>query len=207
MQTPDRHSAAKVFDAHFHVVDPTFPLIGNDGYFAPTFTVTDYLARTRELGIEGGAVVSGSFQGFDQGYLRKSLAQLGSGFVGVTQLPATTSDAEILDLHSAGICAIRFNLYRGGSETIEQLSWFVRRVHDLAGWHTELYVDAKDLAELADQLIVLPAVSIDHLGMSAEGNPDSAEVGRQGDSGEGNGVRQGQSGRTRNRTKVLRGES
>jgi predicted TIM-barrel fold metal-dependent hydrolase len=161
----------EVFDAHFHVIDPSFPLIGNDGYFPPTFTVADYLARTSELGIAGGAVVAGSFQGFDQGYLRESLAQLGSGFVGVTQLPASTSDAEILDLHAAGIRAIRFNLYRGGSETIDQLGSFARRVHDVAGWHTELYVDAKDLAELADDLIALPAVSIDHLGMSAEGVP------------------------------------
>jgi predicted TIM-barrel fold metal-dependent hydrolase len=171
MGTPEQHSRGRVFDAHFHVIDPSFPLIGNDGYFPPTFTVADYLARTSGLGIEGGAVVSGSFQGFDQGYLRESLAQLGSGFVGVTQLPATTSDAEIIDLHAAGIRAIRFNLYRGGSETIDQLSSFARRVHDIAGWHTELYVDAKDLAQLADQLIALPAVSIDHLGMSAEGIP------------------------------------
>jgi predicted TIM-barrel fold metal-dependent hydrolase len=171
MQTPHQHSPARVFDAHFHVIDPSFPLIGNDGYFPPEFTVADYLARTSELGIEGGAVVSGSFQGFDQGYLRKSLAELGSGFVGVTQLPATTSDAEILDLHAAGIRAVRFNLYRGGSEKIDQLSSFARRVHEVAGWHTELYVDAKDLGELADQLIALPAVSIDHLGMSAEGTP------------------------------------
>jgi predicted TIM-barrel fold metal-dependent hydrolase len=173
---PERHesqqqSPKKIFDAHFHVIDPSFPLIGNDGYFPPTFTVADYLERTGGLGIDGGAVVSGSFQGFDQGYLRESLAQLGSGFVGVSQLPATTSDAEILDLHGAGIRAIRFNLYRGGSETIDQLGSFARRVHELAGWHTELYVDAKDLTEIIDQLITLPALSIDHLGMSAEGLP------------------------------------
>ena len=35
----------------------------------------------------GGAVVSGSFQGFDQSYLLDALDQLGPSFVGVTQLP------------------------------------------------------------------------------------------------------------------------
>jgi predicted TIM-barrel fold metal-dependent hydrolase len=168
---PQQQSPIRMFDAHFHVIDPRFPLIGNNGYFPPTFTVADYRNRLIRLGIDGGAVVSGSFQGFDQSYLRDSLARLGSGFVGVTQLPATTSDAEILDLQDAGIRAIRFNLYRGGSAAIDQLGWFARRVHELAGWHTELYADAQDLAQIADQLITLPALSIDHLGMSAEGLP------------------------------------
>lgn len=164
-----RRPPVRLFDAHFHIIDPSFPLIGNDGYFPPAFTIGDYRARTAGLGIRGGAVVSGSFQGFDQGYLRDSLARLGPGFVGVTQLPSTTSDAEIRDLDAAGIRAVRFNLYRGGSETIDELNSVARRVHDIAGWHVELYVDAAHLGQLADQLIALPAVSIDHLGMSAEG--------------------------------------
>nr|WP_265338871.1 amidohydrolase family protein [Mycobacterium ulcerans] len=84
-------------------------------------------------------------------------------------MPSTTSDAEIRDLDAAGIRAVRFNLYRGGSETIDELNSFARRVHDIAGWHVELYVDAAHLGQLADQLIALPAVSIDDLGMSAEG--------------------------------------
>jgi predicted TIM-barrel fold metal-dependent hydrolase len=44
-------------------------------------------------------------------------------------------------------------------------------VHALLGWHVELYADAADLDELADLLITLPAVSIDHLGLSRRGLP------------------------------------
>jgi predicted TIM-barrel fold metal-dependent hydrolase len=50
------------FDAHLHISAPGFPLIPNQGYTPDFFTVDDYLARARPLGITGGAVVSGSFQ-------------------------------------------------------------------------------------------------------------------------------------------------
>jgi predicted TIM-barrel fold metal-dependent hydrolase len=36
-------------------------------------------------------------------------------------------------------------------------------------WHVELYVDSRDLGALYDRIIGLPAVSIDHLGLSKEG--------------------------------------
>lgn len=86
----------------------------NQGYLPPAFTFQDYLEKTKDLDIRGGAVVSGSFQETDQTYLIDALNQLGTGFVGVTQLRrADTSDAKILELHKAGIRAVRFNLKRG----------------------------------------------------------------------------------------------
>jgi len=160
-----------LFDAHLHVIDPRYPLIPNDGYLPPAFTAEDYRARISALGVTGGAVVSGSFQGFDQTYLLAALADLGAGFVGVTQLPVTAPDEQIRALAAAGVRAVRFNVRRGGSETLDQLDRLARRVHDLAGWHTELYIDAADLPDLAGTLATLPQVSIDHLGLSREGLP------------------------------------
>ncbi|GJN95251.1 hypothetical protein NJB1907f44_31280 [Mycobacterium marinum] len=81
MRASQRQPPARLFDAHFHIIDPSFPLIGNEGYFPPAFTIGDYRARTAGLGIRGGAVVSGSFQGFDQGYLRRAPALLISRLV------------------------------------------------------------------------------------------------------------------------------
>lgn len=160
-----------LFDTHLHVIDPRFPLLPNDGYLPPPFTVEDYRARTSALGVIGGAVVSGSFQGFDQTYLLAALADLGPGFVGVTQLPVTAADEQVCSLAAAGVRAVRFNVRRGGSETLDQLDRLARRVHDLAGWHTELYIDARDLPDLAATLAALPQVSIDHLGLSRDGLP------------------------------------
>ncbi|MCM3781565.1 amidohydrolase family protein [Neobacillus mesonae] len=158
-----------IFDTHLHIIDPQFPLIENQGFLPKSFTYKDYLDKVRELNIKGGAVVSGSFQGFDQTYLIDSLQKLGENFVGVTQLPHDTSDEEILRLHGYGVRAIRFNVKRGGSEDLSRLDYFARRVHELVGWHAELYIDSNSLPEIASTLESLPAVSVDHLGLSKEG--------------------------------------
>jgi predicted TIM-barrel fold metal-dependent hydrolase len=169
---PDRKiPACRVFDSHFHIIDARFPLVPNQGYLPGNFTCDDYLRTTGSFNLAGGAVVSGSFQAFDQSYLLAALAQLGPAFVGVTQLPAAVADAEILRLDAAGVRAVRFNLKRGGSERIGKLESFARRVHEIANWHVELYVDSQDLVDLFATLTALPAVSIDHLGLSKAGFP------------------------------------
>lgn len=161
----------QIFDGHLHVIDPRFPLVPNRGYLPDPFTTRDYLQRTSALELVGGAVVSGSFQAFDQGYLLDALERLGPSFVGVTQLPASVTDEEVLRLHAAGVRAVRFNLYRGGSESLDHLERLALRVHDLAGWHAELYVGSEDLPELEPRLATLPRVAIDHLGMTRDGYP------------------------------------
>src|SRR5699024_11528202 len=83
-------------------------------------------------------IVSGFFQGFDQGYLLKALKQMGPTYCGVTQLPFTVKDDEILELHNKGMKALRFNVKRGGSEDLSKLDYLARRVYDLVGWHSEL---------------------------------------------------------------------
>ncbi|WP_454780622.1 amidohydrolase family protein [Legionella sp. WA2022007384] len=158
-----------LFDAHLHIIDFRFPLVANQSYLPDEFTVVDYLNRAKPLKIVGGAVVSGSFQAFDQTYLVNALHILGPNFVGVTQLPATASDKQIIELNDQGIRGIRFNLKRGGSEQLLYLSEMAHRIYEIAKWHVELYVDSSELTELADLLISLPAVSIDHLGLSKNG--------------------------------------
>lgn len=169
MSSPRKLNKFPIFDTHFHIIDRRFPLVPNQGYLPDDFSCDDYLERMKGYNLAGGAVVSGSFQAFDQGYLRAALARLGPSFVGVTQLPASVSDAELFALNEAGVRAIRFNLKRGGSEGVAQLDALARRVHELVNWHAELYVDSRDLTGLYDTLVALPAVSIDHLGLSREG--------------------------------------
>ncbi|MGH8993665.1 MAG: amidohydrolase family protein [Acidimicrobiia bacterium] len=158
-----------MFDSHFHVIDPRFPLVPNQGFLPEPFTAADYQKSTDGLGITGGAVVSGSFQAFDQDYLLDALATLGPAFVGVTQLPPDADDDDIDALDSAGVRAARVNLRRGGPVTLEEVERLARRVHAVAGWHVELSVDSADLEELAPTLEGLPRVVIDHLGLSAAG--------------------------------------
>ena len=156
----------EMFDSHFHIIDPRFPLVTNEGYLPPAFVVEDYLVAIASLGVTGGVVVSGSFQGFDQEYLLTALASLGPEFVGVTNLPAEISDAELEDLAGAGVRAVRFNMYRGASGAADDLLRAASRVAAVAGMHSELYVDARDLHDLESVLSKLPRVSVDHLGIS-----------------------------------------
>ena len=158
-----------LFDSHFHIIDQPLPADPQQGYLPDDLTCSDYRSQLAQYDLRGGAVVSGSFQAFDQSYLLDALHTLGPLFVGVTQLPATVSDQEILDLDGAGVRALRFNLKRGGSEDVRHLDAMARRVHELAGWHVELYVDSRELDDLFETLVALPAVSIDHLGLAKEG--------------------------------------
>jgi hypothetical protein len=131
--------------------------------------VDDYRAAAPEF--TGGAVVAGSFHGFDQSWLLAALDALGPGYVGIAQLPPTVTDEEILALDRAGVRGIRFNLRRGGSLDLD----LAVRVHDLAGWHTEVYAD--DLPAHEARLRAIPRLCVDHLGMSDEGLAAAARLG------------------------------
>ncbi|MEO1191096.1 MAG: amidohydrolase family protein [Pseudomonadota bacterium] len=160
-----------LFDAHFHIIDPRFPLVSNQGYLPPAFPIEAYRREAETLCITGGALVTASFQGFDQAYLLDALPALGPSFVGVCQIAPETSDEEILSLHTAGVRALRFNLRRGTAASLDEIERLARRASDLAGWHAEFYLDAALLEEIGPTLRALPQVVIDHLGLSQAGLP------------------------------------
>ncbi len=161
-----------VFDAHFHIIDYRYKLLPNNGYTPPEFTVDQYRSSTEELDIRGGTIVSGSFQAFDQQYLLDALDTLGSSYYGVANIPHTISDQKIAALYESNIVAVRFNLKRGGSETLEHLDYLSNKLYEEFGWHTELYVDSSNLPDLRKALSKLKDFSIDHLGLSKAGQKE-----------------------------------
>lgn len=162
----------KLFDAHFHIIDPRYPLFENNGYLPPSFVIEDYREQTKEFNVIGGAIVSGSFQAFDQEYLIDSLSILGNNYFGVANIPTDIHIRDLSRLKEANIVAVRFNLKRGGSEGLNNLEHLSNRLFDQFGWHTELYVDSKDLRNLRNKLKAIPKFSIDHIGLSKEGLPE-----------------------------------
>ncbi|GAF40849.1 hypothetical protein FC83_GL001472 [Agrilactobacillus composti DSM 18527 = JCM 14202] len=165
----------KIFDSHFHIIDPAFPLIENNGFLPAPYTTEQYLTQLQELGLTatGGAVVSGSFQGNDQTYFEPVLKALGKNFVGITQLPTDTTDQAIRRLDGIGIKGIRFNFYRGLGTPLADVQTLARRVYDLCGWQTEFYLNlATADPALLKLILALPKVSIDHLGMAKVANDD-----------------------------------
>ena len=159
----------RIFDSHFHIINPKFPLVENNGYLPPNFTVENYRKEVKDFEIVGGAIVSGSFQKFDQEYLLDSLKTFGKNYFGVANIPIGMKKSELEKLNESNIRAVRFNLKRGGSESLGNMVELSNKLYDCYGWHTELYVDSKDLKELKIILEKIPKFSIDHLGLSQSG--------------------------------------
>jgi predicted TIM-barrel fold metal-dependent hydrolase len=168
---PAAAAGRRLFDSHFHIIDPRFPLVPNQGYTPPAFPLAEYLAQAKPLGVVAGAVVSGSFQATDQTYLIDALGKLGAGWVGVTQIASDYPDAEIARLGKSGVRALRFNILRGSIDNVDDIVALATRCHAVAGWHAEFYVDAASLAPHVGRLSKLPQIVIDHLGMTEQGVP------------------------------------
>ncbi|MCO4821201.1 MAG: amidohydrolase family protein [Flavobacteriaceae bacterium] len=144
-------------------------MVENNGYLPPDFTVENYKKKVQSYGIAGGAIVSGSFQKFDQEYLLDALKSFGKNYFGVANIPIVMKKSELERLNQSNIRAVRFNLKRGGSESLENLVELSNNLYDKYGWNTELYVDSKNLKELKTTLEKIPKFSIDHLGLSKAG--------------------------------------
>jgi len=162
----------KLFDAHFHIIILEFPQVANNGYLPPRFTAEDYRHETDHYDSIGGAIVSGSFQAFDQAYLMDALRTMGSNYYGVANIPADIMEEELDRLQQANVVAVRFNVKRGGSEKIGHIEKLSNYLFDKYGWHTELYIDSKALSGLKSTLQNIPQFSIDHLGLSSDGLAD-----------------------------------
>lgn len=159
----------KFFDAHLHIIDPQYPLVENEGYLPPDFTVEDYLNRVKDLNVAGGVVVSASFQASDYGYLIAALEKLGDHFVGVANIPPDTSEISLKRLDEADVVAIRHNIVRDGSDQVDNLIELSNRVYANFGWHSEFYLRNRSLKDMRDIFQAIPAYSIDHLGLTKEG--------------------------------------
>ena len=161
----------RLFDSHCHVIDHRFPIVANQGYVPPDFPLEAYLAQAEPLGVVAGAVVSGSFQANDQTYLTDLLPRLGAGWAGVTQIPNDYPDAKIAKLGVLGVRAVRFNMFRGRIDSVDDIAALAMRCHSVAGWHAEIYADAAALVPHVGKLSSLPQLCIDHLGMTEAGLP------------------------------------
>jgi predicted TIM-barrel fold metal-dependent hydrolase len=129
----------------------------------------DYLAEVKPLDVLRGAVVSGSFQAYDQGYLLDALGRLGGA--GSASHRFQTTRPTRRSPGSAPARGVRFNILRGLNEDFDRIVALALRCHAVARWHCEFYVDAATLRPHVDRWRSLPQFSIDHLGMSEAGLP------------------------------------
>ncbi|MCB4824065.1 amidohydrolase family protein [Roseicella aerolata] len=168
-----------IIDAHFHIFAPDEAMPGHAGFVPPPFGVEEYRARARALGILGGVNVAGSVQGGDPRPLLEAAAALGPGFTVVAQADAAQEEEAMRALAAAGVRGLRYSLWRGQWSDAQAVAAHAVRAA-ACGLHAQVYADAAALAPAVDALARLPALVIDHLGMTEAGLPVVLDLARAG---------------------------
>ncbi|MFJ6985923.1 MULTISPECIES: amidohydrolase family protein [unclassified Streptomyces] len=155
-------------DAHCHVFGPAdrFPFAPERKYTPCDASKEQLFALRDRLGLSRNVIVQATCHGADNRALTDALRAFGGRARGVATVRPDVTDAELRDLHVAGVRGVRFN--------------FVRRLVDAAprdalrtvaekiapyGWHVVVYFEAADLADLRDFLLSVPVpLVVDHMG-------------------------------------------
>jgi 2-pyrone-4,6-dicarboxylate lactonase len=155
-------------DAHCHVFGPgdVFPY-ARERKYTPTDAPKEKLFALRDfLGFERNVIVQGTCHGTDNRALTDALRSSAGRARGVASLGQDATDAEIADLHAAGVRGVRFNFVKRLVDVtpIDVLQDIAQRIAPL-GWHVVVYFEAADLAELEPFLASLPTrIVVDHMG-------------------------------------------
>jgi D-galactarolactone isomerase len=157
-------------DTHMHFYDGKLPAA--PGTFLPgTFTVEDYRAMQKRLGLERVIVVQPNAYADDNSVTVNAIRALGKGAKGVAVVKSSVSDAELERLTKAGICAVRIMTLHGGMLGFEVMDAVVARVHPF-GWHPNIQLDGRELPKYEAQIKRLPGkFVIDHTGKFLEPVP------------------------------------
>lgn len=172
---PRYQPPAGAVDAHCHVFGP-----GDVFSYAPTrkytpcdapkeklFALRDYLGFSRNV------IVQATCHGNDNRALVDALKNSKGMARGVASVGRDVTDAELRELHAAGVRGVRFNFVKRLVDFTprEVLMEIAGRIAPL-GWHVVVYFEAQDLSELWDFFTSLPTtVVVDHMGRPDVGKP------------------------------------
>jgi len=159
---------AGAVDAHCHVFGPgdQFPYAPERKY-TPCDASKDQLFALRDhLGFDKNVIVQATCHGSDNRALVDALKNSNNKARGVATVKRDVSDAELQDMHAAGVRGTRFNFVKRLADftSREVLLEIANRIAPL-GWHVVVYFEAQDLPELYDFFTALPTtVVVDHMG-------------------------------------------
>ena len=155
-------------DAHCHVFGPgdVFPYAPERKY-TPCDAGKDKLFALRDfLGFERNVIVQATCHGADNSCLVDALRSANGRARGVATVRDTVGDAELEEMHDAGVRGVRFNFVRRLVDPKPD-AYYRRIIERIAalGWQVVLYFEAADLAERWDFFTSLPTtVVVDHMG-------------------------------------------
>jgi 2-pyrone-4,6-dicarboxylate lactonase len=155
-------------DAHCHVFGPgdVFPF-ATERKYTPCDAPKEKLWALRDyLGFERNVIVQATCHGTDNSALLDVLNSADGRARGVASVQKTVTDEMLQVLHDAGIRGVRFNFVKRLVDALphETLAEIAERI-SLLGWHTVIYFESQDLAQLYDFISSLPGtVVVDHMG-------------------------------------------
>ncbi|NKB63232.1 MAG: amidohydrolase family protein [Gammaproteobacteria bacterium] len=154
-------------DAHCHVFGP-----GNQYPYAPERKYTpcdasrDQLFLLRDhLGFQRNVIVQATCHGKDNRALVNACLASSGKARGIATVGQDISDAELRELHAAGIRGVRFNFLKRLVDKVPREIYLdiANRIESL-GWHVVVYFEADDLPDMVEfcQLISTNIV-VDHM--------------------------------------------
>jgi 2-pyrone-4,6-dicarboxylate lactonase len=155
-------------DAHCHVFGPAadFPFAPVRKY-TPCDAGKDRLFALRDhLGFCRNVIVQATCHGTDNRAMVEACRAAAGRARGIASVSAYVSDADLADMHEAGVRGVRFNFVKRLVDATPKQVFIdiAERIAPL-GWHIVVYFEAADLAELVPFLQGLPTVIVvDHMG-------------------------------------------
>jgi 2-pyrone-4,6-dicarboxylate lactonase len=155
-------------DAHCHVFGPgeQFPYAPERKYTPCDAGKAQLFALREHLGFARNVVVQATCHGADNRAMVDACVASGGRARGVATVRRKVSDAELEQMHAAGVRGVRFNFVRRLVDFTpkDELMEIAARIRRL-GWHVVIYFEASDLPELWDFFTALPTtVVVDHMG-------------------------------------------
>ena len=159
---------AGAVDAHCHVFGPgsEFPFAPERKYTPCDASKAQLYALRDHLGFARNVVVQATCHGADNRAMVDACLASGGKARGVATVRRSVTDAELQQLHAAGVRGVRFNFVKRLVDFTpkDELLEIATRVGAL-GWHVVSYFEAVDLPELWDFFTALPTtVVVDHMG-------------------------------------------
>ena len=170
---------AGTVDAHCHVFGP-----GNAFPFAPERKYTpcdagkDQLFKLRDhLGVSRNVIVQATCHGADNSAMVDALRSSSGRARGVATIRPDITDAQLRELHEAGVRGVRFNYVPRlvDPQPDEYYHRIVEKISPL-GWHIVIYFEASDLARRWSFFTSLQTiVVVDHMGRPDVSQPVDGE--------------------------------
>jgi 2-pyrone-4,6-dicarboxylate lactonase len=159
---------AGAVDAHCHVFGPgnKFPYAPERKYTPCDASKEQLFALRDHLGFDKNVIVQATCHGSDNRALVDALKASNNKARGVATVNRNVTDAELKEMHAAGVRGTRFNFVKrlADSTPRDVLLEIAKRIAPL-GWHIVVYFEAQDLPEFYDFFTSLPTtVVVDHMG-------------------------------------------